>query len=164
VAERIATFDVISGGRVEFGGGRAISESELSAFGMNADATRPQWEEALRMLPAMWSGRPLKWSGPMLGIPERQVVPKPLQKPHPPMLVSATQPSTFEFAARHGSGVLGFGITAEQSNDLLNLYRREIVNCKPIGSVVNNRFALWVTALVHAGRQGDRRRLAHYPI
>jgi alkanesulfonate monooxygenase SsuD/methylene tetrahydromethanopterin reductase-like flavin-dependent oxidoreductase (luciferase family) len=147
VAERIATLDVISGGRVEFGGGRAISESELAAFGVEPDATRAQWEEALRMLPAMWSGYPFKWESPMLSIPERDVVPKPIQKPHPPMWVSATQPSTVEFAARHGLGVLGFGITAEQSNDLLELYRREIATCKPIGAFVNNRFALWVHAL-----------------
>ncbi len=147
VAERIATLDVISGGRVEFGGGRAISESELAAFGVDPDATRPQWEEALRMLPAMWSGRPFKWDSPMLSIPERDVVPKPLQKPHPPMSVSATQPSTVEFAARNGLGVLAFGITAEQSNDLLELYRREIATCKPIGGFINRRFAMWVHAM-----------------
>ncbi|MGO9058105.1 MAG: LLM class flavin-dependent oxidoreductase [Candidatus Binataceae bacterium] len=147
VAERIATLDVLSGGRVEFGGGRAISESELAAFGVDADETRRQWEESLRMLPAMWSGKPFKWNSPLISVPERQVVPKPLQKPHPPMWVSATQPSTVEFAARNGLGVLGFGITAEQSNDLMELYRREIATCKPIGAFINNRFALWVHAL-----------------
>jgi alkanesulfonate monooxygenase SsuD/methylene tetrahydromethanopterin reductase-like flavin-dependent oxidoreductase (luciferase family) len=147
VAERIATLDVISGGRVDFGGGRAISESELSAFGVEPDATRAQWEEALRMLPEMWSGKPFKWNSPTLSVPGREVVPKPVQKPHPPMWVSATQPSTVEFAGRNGLGVLGFGITAEQSGDLLDLYRREIATCRPIGAFVNNRFALWVQAL-----------------
>jgi alkanesulfonate monooxygenase SsuD/methylene tetrahydromethanopterin reductase-like flavin-dependent oxidoreductase (luciferase family) len=51
VAERIAVLDNLSDGRVEFGGGRAICESELSAFHVDPDLTRPQWEEALAMLP-----------------------------------------------------------------------------------------------------------------
>ncbi|MGH9342697.1 MAG: LLM class flavin-dependent oxidoreductase, partial [Terriglobia bacterium] len=55
VAERIATLDLLSNGRVEFGGGRAISESELSGFGVDPDDTRPQWEESLKILPRMWT-------------------------------------------------------------------------------------------------------------
>ncbi len=90
VAERIAVLDILSDGRVEFGGGRAISESELSAFGVDPDDTRPQWEEALRMLPRMWTEETFSWESKTLPVPPRAVVPKPVQKPHPPMWVSAT--------------------------------------------------------------------------
>ena len=55
VAERIATLDVLSNGRVEFGGGRAISESELAGFEVDPDDTRPQWEVSLRILPKIWT-------------------------------------------------------------------------------------------------------------
>ena len=80
VAERIATLDLLSNGRVEFGGGRAISESELSAFGVDPDDTRPQWEEALSILPKMWTHENFHYESETLLVPERQVVPKPVQK------------------------------------------------------------------------------------
>jgi alkanesulfonate monooxygenase SsuD/methylene tetrahydromethanopterin reductase-like flavin-dependent oxidoreductase (luciferase family) len=149
VAERIATLDLISDGRVEFGGGRAISESELSAFDVDPDATRPQWEEALRMLPEMWTQETFSWESETLPIPERAVIPKPVQKPHPPMSVACTQPASIEFAGSHGLGVLGFGIGQGQSNDYVTLYREKIKEAHkdPIGKFVNNRFALFVTAL-----------------
>jgi alkanesulfonate monooxygenase SsuD/methylene tetrahydromethanopterin reductase-like flavin-dependent oxidoreductase (luciferase family) len=142
VAERIATLDVLSNGRVEFGGGRAISESELSGFEVDPDVTRAQWEESLRILPQVWTQENFQYSSPTLKIPERQVVPKPAQKPHPPMWVACTQPATVEFAGDNGLGVLGFGIGQGQSNDFVQTYRERIKNCKPIGSFVNNKFAL----------------------
>lgn len=147
VAERVAVLDVISGGRVEFGGGRAISESELSAFSVDPDETRAQWAEALHMLPKMWTQESFSWDSPLIKIPPRQVVPKPVQKPHPPMSVACTQPSSVEFAADNGLGVLGFGIGQGQSNDYVTMYRERIKNCTPAGSFVNNRFALFVSAL-----------------
>jgi len=142
VAERIATLDLLSNGRVEFGGGRAISESELSAFEVDPDDTRAQWEESLRILPKMWTQENFQYESPTLKIPQRQVLPKPVQKPHPPMWVACTQPATLEFAADHGIGALGFGIGQGQSNDYVRLYKERIRNCKPIGSFVNNKFAL----------------------
>ena len=142
VAERIATLDVLSNGRVEFGGGRAISESELSGFEVDPDLTRPQWEESLRILPQVWTQENFQYDSPTLKIPERQVVPKPVQKPHPPMWVACTQPATVEFAGDNGLGVLGFGIGQGQSNDFVQTYRERIKKCKPIGSFVNNKFAL----------------------
>jgi alkanesulfonate monooxygenase SsuD/methylene tetrahydromethanopterin reductase-like flavin-dependent oxidoreductase (luciferase family) len=147
VAERIAVLDLVSNGRVEFGGGRAISESELSAFGVDPDETRPQWEESLRVLPQMWTEDRFSWNSETLPIPERQVIPRPVQKPHPPMSVACTQPSSIEFAGRHGLGVLGFGIGQGQSNDYVTLYRETIKNAQPIGGFINNRFAIFVHAL-----------------
>ena len=142
VAERIATLDLLSNGRVEFGGGRAISESELSGFEVDPDETRPQWEEALSILPKMWTQESFKYESRTLKIPERQVVPKPVQKPHPPMWVACTQPATLEFAGDHGLGVLGFGIGQGQSNSYVRTYRERIKNCRPFGASINDKFAL----------------------
>ncbi len=147
VAERVAVLDVISGGRVEFGGGRAISESELSAFGVDPEDTRPQWLESLRMLADMWTNDDFSWDSELMQIPTRTVTPHPLQQPHPPMWVAATQPSTVEIAADNGLGVLGFGIGLEGSNELIELYRERIKNAKPIGKFVHNRFGLFLTTL-----------------
>jgi alkanesulfonate monooxygenase SsuD/methylene tetrahydromethanopterin reductase-like flavin-dependent oxidoreductase (luciferase family) len=147
VAERIATLDIVSNGRANFGGGRAISESELSAFGVDPDATRPQWEESLRMLPEMWTQDTFSWDSPTMKVPERAVIPKPVQKPHPPMFVACTQPASIEFAADNGIGVLGFGIGIEGSNSYVELYRERIKNCKPLGKQITNKFSLFVMAL-----------------
>src|ERR1700751_4381523 len=98
VADRIATLDLLSNGRVEFGGGRAISESELSGFEVDPDDTRRQWEESLSILPRIWTQETFEYQSPTLKTPARRVVPKPVQKPHPPMWVAATQPATLEFA------------------------------------------------------------------
>jgi alkanesulfonate monooxygenase SsuD/methylene tetrahydromethanopterin reductase-like flavin-dependent oxidoreductase (luciferase family) len=132
VAEHIATMDLISGGRVEFGGGRAICESELSAFNVDPELTRPQWAESLRMLPRMWMDQSFSWDSDLISIPTRNVIPKPVQKPHPPMSVACTQPSSIEFAADNGLGVLGWH-RPRGFNDFVTLYRERIKNAKPAG-------------------------------
>jgi alkanesulfonate monooxygenase SsuD/methylene tetrahydromethanopterin reductase-like flavin-dependent oxidoreductase (luciferase family) len=146
VAERIAVLDILSNGRAEFGGGRAIAAAELSGFGIDPDRTRIEWEEALRVLPRIWMDDPFKWQSEILTIPPRSVTPKPLQKPHPPMWVACTQPATIEFAARHGLGVLGFGIGQANSSNYVQLYRDKLKEVQPIGGFVNARFA----SLIHA--------------
>ncbi len=147
VAERAAVLDLISNGRLDFGGGRAISDSELSAFDVDPEVTRPQWLETLRMLPKMWTQQEFSWDSDLIKIPPRMVIPKPVQKPHPPMHVSCTQPSSIEIAADNGIGVLGFGIGQDQSNDYVKMYKERIQHCTPIGEFVNNRFNLFVTAM-----------------
>ncbi|MEE9276956.1 MAG: LLM class flavin-dependent oxidoreductase [Dehalococcoidia bacterium] len=147
VAERVAVLDILSDGRVEIGGGRAISESELSAFGVDPEETRAQWEESLRMLPKMWMEEEFSWDSELIKIPPRSVTPRPVQRPHPPMSVAATQPATVEFAGKNGLGCLAFGIGTEQSNDLVELYRREIANADPIGGFVTNNFGLFLFTL-----------------
>ena len=142
VAERVAVLDLLSNGRIEFGGGRSTTDAELSAFKVDPDATRPQWEESLRALPAMWTQERFSWNSPTLKIPERAIVPKPVQKPHPPMWVACNQPATVEFAGRNGLGVLGFGIGQGQSNDFVRIYRERLKEAKPIGKFINPKFAL----------------------
>lgn len=147
VAERIVVLDNLSNGRVEFGGGRAICESELSAFHVDPDLTRPQWEEALAMLPRIWTEDKFKWDSKLIQVPERAVIPKPVQQPHPPMSIACTQASTVEFAGENGLGVLGFGISEGVSNEYVRTYREKIKSCKPIGKFVNNRFSVLRMAL-----------------
>ena len=147
VAERAAVLDLISNGRVDFGGGRAISDSELAAFNVHPDVTRPQWLESLRMLPKMWTQEEFSWDSELIKIPPRMVIPKPVQKPHPPMHVSCTQPATIEIAADNGLGVLGFGIGQDKSNDYVRMYKERIQHCTPIGEFINNRFCMMAAAM-----------------
>jgi alkanesulfonate monooxygenase SsuD/methylene tetrahydromethanopterin reductase-like flavin-dependent oxidoreductase (luciferase family) len=142
VAERAAALDIISGGRVDLGTGRSITEDELGGFGIDPADSRPMWEEALRMIPHMWTEELFSWEGNYFVIPPRPVIPKPVQKPHPPLWVACTQPQTYEIAGRLGLGVLSFGFTAPGVMDaIVNMYRGAAAQAEPAGKFVNNQFA-----------------------
>jgi alkanesulfonate monooxygenase SsuD/methylene tetrahydromethanopterin reductase-like flavin-dependent oxidoreductase (luciferase family) len=94
VAERAAFLDVISGGRLEFGTARSSTWTELGGFEANPDATKRDWDEYVRVLPKMWTQDRVSHEGSCFSMPERAVLPKPIQKPHPPMWVTVTSPGT----------------------------------------------------------------------
>jgi alkanesulfonate monooxygenase SsuD/methylene tetrahydromethanopterin reductase-like flavin-dependent oxidoreductase (luciferase family) len=147
VAARIALQDLLSGGRMEFGGGRTTTFPEIVGYGLDPEATREQMHEHLRMLPEMWTQDEFSWSSDLFEMPERPIYPKPVQKPHPPMWVASQSPSSVEFAGDNGLGVLGFGIGIEGSNDMVRLYKERIKTCKPLGKFVNDRFAIMIAAM-----------------
>lgn len=147
VAARIAVEDILSGGRIEFGGGRTTTYPEITGFGLDPEQTWAEWEEHLRILPELWTRDTVGWESDRFSMPERPVYPKPVQKPHPPMWVASQSPRSVEFAGAHGLGVLGFGIGVEGSNDLVRLYKEKIETCTPIGKFVNNRFSVLILAM-----------------
>lgn len=147
VAERIATLDLLSGGRVEFGGGRAQSHEELAGFDVDPADTQAQWAEALEIIPRMWTEDVFGHESALISMPPRRVTPKPLQKPHPPMWVASTQPASIEFAAAQGLGILAFGVSGLKSLDLVELYRERVREARPVAGVVNDQFALMRIAL-----------------
>ena len=146
-AERIATLDVLSGGRVEFGGGRATSHEELDGFDIDPAETQKQWAEALQIIPRMWMEEYFEYESDLIRIPRRRITPKPVQTPHPPMWVASTQPSSIVFAAEHGLGVLGFGISDGNSTNFVQMYREALKRAKPAGATINDRFAILRIAL-----------------
>jgi alkanesulfonate monooxygenase SsuD/methylene tetrahydromethanopterin reductase-like flavin-dependent oxidoreductase (luciferase family) len=146
-AERIATLDILSNGRVEFGGGRATSHEELDGFDVNPAETQAQWAEAMQIIPRMWLEEYFEYQSDLIRIPRRRITPKPVQQPHPPMWVASTQPSSIQFAGEHGLGVLGFGISDINSTDYVKMYRDALKRAKPAGGVVNDRFAVLRIAL-----------------
>ena len=96
IAERIAVLDIMSNGRVECGTGRSITESELGGFNIHPEDSRPMWEEAVAEIPKMWTQEIYEGhQGKYFTMPAREVLPKPIQKPHPAIWVAATQPSTW---------------------------------------------------------------------
>ncbi len=142
VAERIAVLDIMSNGRVEFGSGRSITEAELDGFQVHPEDSRPMWEEAVAAIPKMWTQKTFSWDGKYFKMPEREVIPKPVQKPHPPIWVAATQPTTWEVAGHKGIGALGFGISEPGVIDgLVASYKNAIKECEPVGAFVNDRTA-----------------------
>ncbi len=105
VAEMAAVLDIMSRGRFELGTGLFPSADELAELGVDAGELQAQWDEALRMLPAMWSDDEFSWSSDHFTMPARSVFPKPMQDPHPPIWMAGADA---EAATRAGALGLGF--------------------------------------------------------
>jgi alkanesulfonate monooxygenase SsuD/methylene tetrahydromethanopterin reductase-like flavin-dependent oxidoreductase (luciferase family) len=140
VAERAAALDLVADGRLEFGTARSSTWTELGGFGVDPDDTKKTWDEFVRVLPRLWSDEPVAHKGNCFSMPERNVLPKPVQKPHPPMWVTVTSPGTELDAAERGLGCLGVAAAgyAEQERRTRD-YHRRIQNCDPVSSVVNDQ-------------------------
>jgi alkanesulfonate monooxygenase SsuD/methylene tetrahydromethanopterin reductase-like flavin-dependent oxidoreductase (luciferase family) len=140
VAERTAVLDLISGGRLDVGTGRSATWTELGGYSADPDQTKKTWDEYVRMLPKMWTQDRFSWQGQAFSMPERAILPKPMQKPHPPMWVAVTSPGTELDAADRGLGSLGltFGGFKEQESKIAE-YRRRIQLCDPVGEFVNEQ-------------------------
>ena len=101
--------DHLSEGRVEFGTGRGSSSAEWGGFAIpSAAETKPMWRESLEQIPRMWRDEPYAFEGKYFRMPERNVLPKPYSKPHPPMWVACSSPPTFAEAGELGLGALCF--------------------------------------------------------
>jgi alkanesulfonate monooxygenase SsuD/methylene tetrahydromethanopterin reductase-like flavin-dependent oxidoreductase (luciferase family) len=140
IAERTAVLDILSGGRLEVGTGRSATWTELAGFQADPDETKKTWDEIVRCLPKMWTQEHFSHEGRAFSMPSRAILPKPYQKPHPPMWVAVTSPGTELDAADRGLGSLGltFGGVAEQEKKIAE-YRRRIQSCDPVGSFVNEQ-------------------------
>ena len=153
VAERVATLDLISGGRVEFGTGESSSQTELGAFGVDREAKRPQWEEALDAITRMFAEEPFAgYDGSYISMPPRAIVPKPKQKPHPPLWVACSRRETILLAARKGIGALTFAfIEPEQAKEWVDEYYGliESAECVPAGFAVNPNLAVVLPMMLH---------------
>ena len=142
IAERAAVLDILSGGRLQFGTGRSATWTELGGFGANPDETKKSWDEFVHCIPKMWTQERFGYQGHYFSMPSRAVLPKPYQKPHPPMWVAVTSPGTELDAADRGIGCLGVTFTsfAEQEAKVEE-YRRRVQNCTPVGAFVNDQVA-----------------------
>jgi alkanesulfonate monooxygenase SsuD/methylene tetrahydromethanopterin reductase-like flavin-dependent oxidoreductase (luciferase family) len=150
VAERIAVLDIMSNGRVEFGTGRATTMAELTGFGVPPEETRPRWAEAVAAIPRMWREDPFAMHGDYWTVdPPVSVIPKPIQKPHPPMWVAATNPDTFALAGERGLGVLCFtlGVELDEVKRRIGIYRDRIARANPIGLTINNQVSMNIMGL-----------------
>jgi alkanesulfonate monooxygenase SsuD/methylene tetrahydromethanopterin reductase-like flavin-dependent oxidoreductase (luciferase family) len=139
-AERVATLDLVSDGRVEFGTGESASDMELGGFRTERSLKKQMWEESTRECLRMLTAEPYAgFAGDFFQMPVRNVIPKSLQKPHPPVWVAASRRETVMLAARLGIGSLGFGFeTPEEAAERIPRYY-ELVReeCRPIGAAIN---------------------------
>jgi alkanesulfonate monooxygenase SsuD/methylene tetrahydromethanopterin reductase-like flavin-dependent oxidoreductase (luciferase family) len=153
VAERIATLDLLSGGRVDLGTGESSSQMELGGFGVDREQKRAQWAEALDVVTRMMVEEPFAGHrGRFLSVPPRNVVPKPRQKPHPPLWVACSRRDTILLAARCGIGALSFSfVEPEEARRWVDDYYSIIASeeCIPAGFAVNPNVAVVLPFMCH---------------
>ena len=128
VAEKVACLDLVSNGRVEFGMGEGASITELGPFDRELENKREVWEDAVRCIMPMFTKEGWEYDGPYFKFPLRNVLPKPVQKPHPPLWVACSQLETIEMAGRRGIGALGFQfLSADMAHAWVHAYYNSFV-------------------------------------
>lgn len=149
VAERAAVLDILSDGRFEMGLAKSGGK-EFETFGANPDTARDELREALTVIPRMWCDEVFSWNSPLLKMPERELVPRPLQKPHPRLWQTATSTEAFQMAGELGVGVLGsilFG-PLDYVKNMFDVYdKAAAASSKPVGRTVNHQKGIF--AFVH---------------
>lgn len=111
VAERCAALDILSNGRLQVGFGKGGTQQESGTFGYDIEDLPPMIDEAMRLVPRIWTEDVIEHHGRFVDIPPRPIHPKPLQDPHPPLYMACTRDETLTDAGSRGIGalVLGFG-------------------------------------------------------
>jgi alkanesulfonate monooxygenase SsuD/methylene tetrahydromethanopterin reductase-like flavin-dependent oxidoreductase (luciferase family) len=102
IAEEVATLDVLSNGRAEFGIGRGAIPAHFSGFGIPQAESRERFIESLEIVLAAWKNDLVSYQGRFFQIDNLRVVPKPVQQPHPPLRVACNSADTFELTGRLG--------------------------------------------------------------
>jgi alkanesulfonate monooxygenase SsuD/methylene tetrahydromethanopterin reductase-like flavin-dependent oxidoreductase (luciferase family) len=157
IAEQLAAIDILSNGRAELGGARSNNPSTLEAFGIAAENTRSYRNESLRVIVAALSGESFEFHGEHYDIPERRLVPPPVQKPHPPISISATGPESHVEAGKMGIGVMCGNTSAgwEYAQECADAYKNAIAEVEPIGPAVNDSLAMITTAVACAATREE---------
>lgn len=128
IAERVSTLDIVSNGRVELGLGEGQLTRELEPFGASLEDKRHRFEEGVQALIPMFGAGQTEYHGTHVDLPPREVFPKPVQKPHPPLWVACTKMNTIRQAGGWGMGVLGFQFaSASQAESWVGAYYNEVL-------------------------------------
>jgi alkanesulfonate monooxygenase SsuD/methylene tetrahydromethanopterin reductase-like flavin-dependent oxidoreductase (luciferase family) len=161
-AEGLATLDLLSNGRVEFGIGEGATRLELGGFGISAKRKRALSLEAAEQICNMMVLTPYPgFDGEGFSMPCRNVLPKPLQRPHPPLWMACTNRDTIKVAARNGIGALAFSfLDREEAKKWSQIYYDIIKSeeCVPLGWSVNANLAMVSAFSMHEDRAEAIRR------
>ncbi len=161
VAARIATLDLVSKGRVDFGTGESASRAELEGYNINPAEKRAMWREATEQVANILAMDPYPgFQGKYFSMPCRNLVPKPVQKPHPPMWLACSNRETIHVAAQLGLGALTFAFVdpTEAKQWVDDYYATFARECVPIGHTVNPNIAMVTGFSCHADAEEARRR------
>ena len=133
VAEEIAMLDVLSNGRADVGLGRGYQRYEFERFGLKLDSDGQRWDESLDVLLKAFEGKPFSYEGRLYNIPETSIYPGPIQKPRPPIWITAQSRYSIEAAVKRGLNVLtgGFGVPVERLAEFGGFFENVVNESKP---------------------------------
>ena len=163
-AEAIGMLDLISNGRAELGIGEGATRLELGGFDIPAREKRAMALEAAEQIANMMVYEPYPgFEGRSFKMPCRNVLPKPVQKPHPPMWMACTNRDTIKVAASLGLGALAFSFINEEEARTWSQSYYDIIKsdaCVPLGHSVNANIAMVSAFSLHddaaeAARRGQ---------
>ena len=127
LAESYAMADVISNGRIDFGIGKGSEPVEYRKFGASRDEATQRFSESAEILRQAWSDAPVNFHGELYHIDNVNILPKPVQRPHPPIWVGATRSEeTFRWAGAMGYDLMTVPFvhpTTDALHDLIKIYR-----------------------------------------
>ena len=106
LAEEVALLDVLSGGRVNWGAGRGFAVGEFAAFGIPVEESAERFRETVDIVLKAWTTARVSHEGRFFKLRDVEVLPKPLQAPHPPVWMAATSESAIDWAAGRGFSIL----------------------------------------------------------
>jgi alkanesulfonate monooxygenase SsuD/methylene tetrahydromethanopterin reductase-like flavin-dependent oxidoreductase (luciferase family) len=161
-AEAVAMLDLVSNGRAELGIGEGATRLELGGFGIPAKEKRAMSLEAAEQIANMMVMSPYPgFEGRSFRMPCRNVLPKPVQKPHPPMWMACTNRDTIKVAASRGLGALAFSFIDEAEARSWSRIYYDIIKsdaCVPLGHSVNANIAMVSAFSLNADREEAARR------
>jgi alkanesulfonate monooxygenase SsuD/methylene tetrahydromethanopterin reductase-like flavin-dependent oxidoreductase (luciferase family) len=140
------------------GTGRSSTRAELEGFGVDPHETREMWQEAIGHVVGCWTNDEYEFHGKHWDMPKRRVIPKPIQKPHPPLWGATTSDDGHRQVGSLGLGLCSFavGVSPEEVKRRIDIYRESIEHCEaPIGKYVHNQAATFTMTLC-----GDERDAA----
>ena len=148
LAEKVATVDLLSRGRVEWGIGRS-TPMEQTAFGVDRARSKEKQRAAARTVVGMWEEEYYEEHSEFLDFPKRMVTPKPYQYPHPPVWMAANAPSGAQIAGEDGLGLLCFSIMQplHELKPMIDVYREAQKRAKPLTRMITNKVGTYT--LVH---------------
>jgi len=161
VAERIATLDILSNGRVHFGMGKGGTQQEAGTFGYNLEDLPPMIDESMYLIPKILKHGEIEHDGQFVKIPFRPIHPSPMQDPHPPIYMACTRADTLVTAGSRGIGALVLGFAGPEDIAKKNaIYREAFANRKAedqVGYRPTQHLAALCPAVVLEDREKARR-------
>ena len=154
IAERVATLDVLSDGRAEFGMGRGSTPYMVEAFGAGRPEDRARAQEATRAVMQMFGEERFSgFRGEHFDLPARHVLPRPIQRPHPPLWAAASNLASYERIGQQGLGVIGVTRNSiDETRDAIRAYRAAIRGADPqhfVGQAPNEQVGGFALAFCH---------------
>jgi probable F420-dependent oxidoreductase len=155
LAKELASVDVVSGGRLVFGLGSGYLKPEFDALGVSFQRKGARTSEAIEVIRALWTQESPAFRGEFWSFSGIQAMPRPLQKPHPPIVVGGHSPGAFRRAVAQGNGWYGFALDLARTRECvagLEKARAEVARPAALGPL-----EIGVTPSVALDRDSARR-------